>query len=662
MSEALSPGLDWPRHLKLLIAAFQQLAREGWGAQSANELRSASSAIASLADEQGMTRIRERASEISLFLDSFMASGRRPDGEQMAVLEALISTLGSVLMAVAQDPNLGRAQPLQATRSVPYEWQRVLLLRMDESFAADLPFSLESYGLLVERFASPSLLLPRLDQIRPGALIIDARFLSAIRAVNRRLDLHANAENDRVARVVLSDTSDLSRRLLAMSAQADAYFATPISVATVAARIDELIVHRDREPYRILIVDDDRSQAKYCDIILRQRGMVTEVAPTALKALEFLKQRTPDLILLDLAMPDISGLELTAIIRERPDLHQVPIVFLSGTDDTHVQFDAISLGGDDFLAKPIRPRHLLSAVASRARRARRMRQHSVTRQQSLIEAWPRLPERARIAPPEVPAPPAVEPSSAAAVTPAISQTRTTAGVVVVEAPLPPATLFQAIVPIHGRLTHQYALTLAKVEREDWLSAPLIADWLGQFGAQIARQRFLLTQALNTRVEQLKKGRQLRLFVGFSASGLIEPSFLPWLKAELSARKLSGSGLILSIEHSELEPALTQRHELGRIGIQLAVRGFDPKRNHQLGRGSELSYVKIDRRLLGPDHAADFRTVVNQARTMARAVIVEDVPHLGVLSRVIDAGVDYVQTDLVHAYSANPDHDFSVRLM
>ncbi|MFT6914365.1 MAG: PleD family two-component response regulator [Motiliproteus sp.] len=72
-------------------------------------------------------------------------------------------------------------------------------------------------------------------------------------------------------------------------------------------------------------------------------------------------------------MPECDGMELSKIIRQIGAYISVPIVFLSSEEDQEKQLLAMSLDGDDFLSKPIKPWHLVSAVASRAKRARTMR-------------------------------------------------------------------------------------------------------------------------------------------------------------------------------------------------------------------------------------------------------------------------------------------------
>jgi len=121
-----------------------------------------------------------------------------------------------------------------------------------------------------------------------------------------------------------------------------------------------------------MIVEDDRSQTLFAESILRKAGMMTRMVTDPLAALDQLDEFRPELILMDLYMPACDGMELTAIIRERDAFVSTPIVFLSGEQNQEKHFEALDSGGDDFLSKPIRPKHLISAVTNRVRRARQL--------------------------------------------------------------------------------------------------------------------------------------------------------------------------------------------------------------------------------------------------------------------------------------------------
>jgi EAL domain-containing protein (putative c-di-GMP-specific phosphodiesterase class I)/DNA-binding response OmpR family regulator len=126
------------------------------------------------------------------------------------------------------------------------------------------------------------------------------------------------------------------------------------------------------DAYRVLIVEDDRSQALFAESVLAGAGMRTQTAATAAEAVPALDAFAPDLVLMDLHLPDVSGAELTAIIRARPGHAHLPIVFLTGDPDPETEYRLLDSGADDFLSKPIRPRHLVAAVHNRIKRARQI--------------------------------------------------------------------------------------------------------------------------------------------------------------------------------------------------------------------------------------------------------------------------------------------------
>lgn len=123
-------------------------------------------------------------------------------------------------------------------------------------------------------------------------------------------------------------------------------------------------------PYRVLIVEDDRSQALFAQSVLHGAGMEALVHSDAEGVQQAIAEHRPDLILMDLHLPGLDGMRLTALIRQQPGKQLLPIVFLSGDPDPERQFEVLDSGADDFLSKPIRPRHLIAAVSNRIRRAR----------------------------------------------------------------------------------------------------------------------------------------------------------------------------------------------------------------------------------------------------------------------------------------------------
>lgn len=123
-------------------------------------------------------------------------------------------------------------------------------------------------------------------------------------------------------------------------------------------------------PFRILIVEDDRGQALFAQSVLHGAGMQAEVEMAPDEVIGAIERFKPDLVLMDLHMPGRDGMSLTMQIRQRPELLHLPIVFLTGDPDPEREYEVLESGADDFLTKPIRPRHLIAAVSNRIQRAR----------------------------------------------------------------------------------------------------------------------------------------------------------------------------------------------------------------------------------------------------------------------------------------------------
>jgi diguanylate cyclase (GGDEF)-like protein len=220
-------------------------------------------------------------------------------------------------------------------------------------------------------------LLDRVDELKevlaafaPHLVVVDAPFQDALESVGEMVKAARTRVGRRLSLLTFSDSAELPVRLRAMRAGADSFIPLPAQSSDVMGRIAELLDADTTNPFRVLIVEDDRSQAMFAESILRKAGMHTLAATDPLAALDQLDAFKPELILMDLYMPNCSGMELTAIIREREAFINTPIVFLSGEHDEEKHFEALNAGGDDFLSKPIRPKHLISAVTNRARRAR----------------------------------------------------------------------------------------------------------------------------------------------------------------------------------------------------------------------------------------------------------------------------------------------------
>jgi PleD family two-component response regulator/EAL domain-containing protein (putative c-di-GMP-specific phosphodiesterase class I) len=267
-----------------------------------------------------------------------------------------------------------RIEPAKAENvklTVPSNFRIYHLSGMD-TVSVELDQRLEAQGIEVEILEDAAELAELLGALPPNLVLVDAEFSGLLESIGEMARQARHRQKQPFLLVALSPAEDINLRLSARRAGVDALIVGATSTNEVLKRLQTLVEPGREAPFRVLIVEDDRSQALFAEGILRNAGMESLVVLDALAVMPALEQFQPDLILMDLNMPDANGIELTALIREHEAFIDTPIVFLSGEADQDRQFDAIDAGGDDFLAKPIRPRHLISAVQNRVRRHRAM--------------------------------------------------------------------------------------------------------------------------------------------------------------------------------------------------------------------------------------------------------------------------------------------------
>lgn len=119
-------------------------------------------------------------------------------------------------------------------------------------------------------------------------------------------------------------------------------------------------------PSRILVVDDDHAIAEMVGIVLRGKGFDVVTAPDGASALDAFDRVGPDLVLLDLMLPGMDGIEVCRELRRRSG---VPVIMLTARSDTSDVVEGLEAGADDYLTKPFEPDELVARIRARVRRA-----------------------------------------------------------------------------------------------------------------------------------------------------------------------------------------------------------------------------------------------------------------------------------------------------
>lgn len=276
---------------------------------------------------------------------------------------------------------------LAAVQEGPARAQAPLVLVHDpEGRLLDIEAGLQARGARTLMVADPALLESAVAERRPRVLVLVPTTQSPESrvALAERIGKTMKREKLDMAMLVIADEVDLGERLALLRAGIAAHVKLGTPKAEVLIRIQDLLAEPELEPYRVLIVDDDRAQSMIVDVSLRRAGCTTLVTNRAWEAMSQLHDFAPDVVIVDLHMPEINGLELTRLIREQSQLAHVQVLFVTGEQDFGARVDAIRTGGDDYLVKPVQPQYLIALTTTRARRARALKFSAVHQAQRSI--------------------------------------------------------------------------------------------------------------------------------------------------------------------------------------------------------------------------------------------------------------------------------------
>jgi two-component system KDP operon response regulator KdpE len=126
--------------------------------------------------------------------------------------------------------------------------------------------------------------------------------------------------------------------------------------------------------YKILVVDDEKRMVRFIQLNLEQDGFQVITAFNGSEALEQVRTQLPDLILLDIMMPDINGFEVLKKIRE---VNTVPVIMLTAKGEEDDRIQGLELGADDYITKPFSPRELVSRIRAVLRRTESFKEDQI---------------------------------------------------------------------------------------------------------------------------------------------------------------------------------------------------------------------------------------------------------------------------------------------
>lgn len=357
--------------IKRLEILAQELLQNPADRSSLITLHRLSHTLAGSGTTFGFASISCLARTLELFLVPLLQQADPLTPEQQAELQTFFSRLQQAAdlppsLAPSLDPFPALAAVAEGVAKAATKV--VFLVEDDLEFAKYLAAQLWNAGYFVQTFSSLETLAEAVQQSSPTAIIADIQFpdgngAEAIAQIQR-------SRATPIPTIFISIRNDLIARLQAIRAMSQAYFSKPVNIPALLAQLEKLTQPPECNPDRVLIVDDDLELAQHYALVLQSAGMLTWVESNPLQVLNALLQFQPDLMLLDLYMPECDGLELAQVIRYQQDYLSLPIIFLSVEDRLDKRLAAVNLGAEDFVTKPIASDYLVSLIQARIQRAR----------------------------------------------------------------------------------------------------------------------------------------------------------------------------------------------------------------------------------------------------------------------------------------------------
>lgn len=284
--------------------------------------------------------------------------------ERVLALARMAETHAAVTAGMAD-----RRQNLDHITTGALQSGQAWLIGHDPAAWTDLQAQLGYFGMQAS-FATWSETLPDTAGVAP-LLLLDLRSLPEAEWCGRIQALRQRFAMGQL--ISLCMPSDFDRLQQALRGGCDSCLLEGMPTHAIVEHILELNERHEQEAFRVLIVEDSKTASHLIHRTLQENQIVSEIVNDPRQTLNALKHFNPDLILMDMYMPNCTGVEAARIIRQHDEFLSTPIVYLSGETNVALQVDAMRLGGDHFLTKPFNPVFLNAIVKSKIERYRALR-------------------------------------------------------------------------------------------------------------------------------------------------------------------------------------------------------------------------------------------------------------------------------------------------
>jgi len=305
----------------------------------------------------GLPAVSETAQMLETYLVEHQQLGQPLGGIEYEMIDQMVKTLVHILLNI----ELNQTQELLPVQHHhDGDGKVIFIVEADHALAALMKAYLEAAKFNVQYFDNAGSCLQQLNVQTPHVLLIDPGITGDLTPAFDITQQIKSRLLQNVPIVFLSARSDMHTRLRALRAGCATYLTKPVDFNSLVKSISQTI-EANEITHKVMIVDDEALVAAYHAEILRHAGMEVITVSQPMHSLQRATEFKPDLVILDMHMPDINGIELATLLRQNEEFLLLPIIFVTADTSIKLRQSIESLGVNGVLTKPVDIEALVNA-------------------------------------------------------------------------------------------------------------------------------------------------------------------------------------------------------------------------------------------------------------------------------------------------------------